>query len=178
VTGSTGKVEQRFALALADYEVHWPEDAGVVAQFRDLLNDSPDHPAAPFLRTRLAGHFTGSAWLVSADGRRALLMHHRKLDRWLQPGGHADGDPDLAQVALREAEEETGLTGLVVEPAVVDIDRHAIPARGPEPDNWHPAVRVGGRATETADFGVKGGLNVGTRRGATGCGGRTTKISC
>jgi 8-oxo-dGTP pyrophosphatase MutT (NUDIX family) len=63
----------------------------------------------PFTRERLEGHFTGSAWLVSGDGLRVLLTHHRKLGRWLQLGGHADGDRDLARVALREAEEESGL---------------------------------------------------------------------
>lgn len=103
-------------------------------------------------RSQLSGHFTGSAWLVSADGRRALLMHHRKLDRWLQPGGHADGNLDLAQVALREAEEETGLTGLVVEPAVFDLDRHGIPARGAEPEHWHYDVRFVVRASNNEAF--------------------------
>jgi 8-oxo-dGTP pyrophosphatase MutT (NUDIX family) len=92
-------------------------------------------------RTLTLGHFTGSAWLVSADGHRALLMHHRKLDRWLQPGGHADGEGDLAAVALREAEEETGLRGLRVDPQIFDLDRHRIPARGNEPEHWHYDVR-------------------------------------
>ncbi len=103
-------------------------------------------------RTQRAGHFTGSAWLMSADGKRALLMHHRKLNRWLQPGGHADGDPDLAAVALREAEEETGLTGLEIERAVFDLDRHAIPARGAEPEHWHYDVRFVVRATDNEAF--------------------------
>lgn len=137
--------------ALTDYLARMPGDAGVVAQFRGLLDDTGGS-ASPFERARLAGHFTGSAWLVSADGQCALLMHHRKLDRWLQPGGHADGDPDLAAVALREAEEETGLTGLVVEPAVFDLDRHAIPARGAEPEHWHHDVRFVVRATGNEAF--------------------------
>jgi 8-oxo-dGTP pyrophosphatase MutT (NUDIX family) len=55
------------------------------------------------------GHVTGSAWIVSPDRQKVVLLHHFKLDRWLQPGGHADGDPDILGVALREAEEETGL---------------------------------------------------------------------
>ena len=69
--------------------------------FEDFARAHPDCCE----RTLLVGHFTGSAWLVSADGERVLLTHHRKLGRWLQLGGHADGDGDLAQVALREAEE-------------------------------------------------------------------------
>src|SRR5688572_26513021 len=69
-------------------------------------------------RTLVSGHCTGSAWLVSADGERVLLTHHRKLQRWLQLGGHADGDTDLAAVALREAQEESGLAGLSVEPGI------------------------------------------------------------
>lgn len=99
-----------------------------------------------FTRSRLDAHFTASAWLVSADGERALLMHHAKLGRWLQPGGHADGDADLARVALREAEEETGLTGLTVLPDIFDIDRHRIPSRGDEPEHWHHDVRFVVRA--------------------------------
>jgi 8-oxo-dGTP pyrophosphatase MutT (NUDIX family) len=105
-------------------------------------------------RTLAPGHFTGSAWLVSADGRRVLLTHHRKLDRWLQLGGHADGDGDLARVALREAEEESGMTGLRLEGGVFDLDRHLIPARGTEPAHWHYDVRFVVRATASEAFVV------------------------
>jgi 8-oxo-dGTP pyrophosphatase MutT (NUDIX family) len=127
------------AAAFATYRRKRPQDAEIVALFEQLLRDAGN--GDPFRRERLAGHFTGSAWLVSADGERALLLHHRKLDRWLQPGGHADGDSDLAAVALREAEEETGLSGLRVDPVVFDLDRHRIPARGAEPEHWHYDVR-------------------------------------
>jgi 8-oxo-dGTP pyrophosphatase MutT (NUDIX family) len=60
------------------------------------------------LRSCVPGHLTGSAWIVSPDRTRTLLTHHLKLDKWLQLGGHADGDGDLAAVALREAQEESG----------------------------------------------------------------------
>ena len=99
-------------------------------------------------RTLAIGHFTGSAWLVSADGERVLLTHHRKLGRWLQLGGHADGDGDLAAVARREAEEESGLSGLALEGGIFDMDRHLIPARGNEPAHWHYDVRFVVRASD------------------------------
>jgi len=105
-------------------------------------------------RSCVPGHFTGSAWLVDRTAQRVLLTHHRKLDRWLQLGGHADGDGDLAGVALREAEEESGLAELVVEPEIFDLDRHVIPARGNEPEHWHYDVRFVVRATGTEAFVV------------------------
>lgn len=107
-----------------------------------------------FQRSNLDGHFTGSAWLVSADGQRVLLTHHRKLDRWLQLGGHADGDADLGRVALREAEEESGLGDLEVESEIFDLDRHWIPERNEVLGHWHYDVRFVVRATSSEDFVV------------------------
>ncbi len=95
-----------------------------------------------FERTLAAGHVTGSAWVVSHDLDAALLVHHRKLEKWLQPGGHADGDADVLRVARREAVEETGVAD--IEPAslaIFDIDVHAIPARPGEPAHEHFDVR-------------------------------------
>lgn len=100
------------------------------------------------------GHFTGSAWLVSADGQRVLLTHHRKLQRWLQLGGHADGEVDLHQVALREAEEESGLSGLTREGGLFDLDRHWIPERTDVPGHWHFDVRYVIRAGSDERFVV------------------------
>nr|WP_250063442.1 NUDIX hydrolase [Stenotrophomonas mori] len=116
-----------------------PAHAPLADEFLALL-DAPGED--PFSRARLDGHFTASAWLVSADGARVLLTHHRKLGRWLQLGGHADGDRDLPRVALREAEEESGLAGLRLQAGgIFDLDRHWIPARGTVPGHWHYDVR-------------------------------------
>lgn len=134
--------------AFQRYRDQWHGDAATVAMFKDFLHAHRD----AFERSNQAGHFTGSAWLVSADGMRVLLMHHRKLDRWLQPGGHADGDTDLAGVALREAQEETGVTGLHLDGGIFDLDRHRIPARGGEPEHWHYDVRYVIRATGSESF--------------------------
>jgi 8-oxo-dGTP pyrophosphatase MutT (NUDIX family) len=139
-------LHRALALFLADH----PEQAENAGLFSQFLASSPD----VFERRHPPGHFTGSAWLVSADGQRVLLTHHRKLARWLQLGGHADGDADLARVALREAEEESGLTDLVVEGGIFDLDRHLIPARGADPDHWHYDVRFVVRATGSEAFAI------------------------
>lgn len=131
------------------YDQRWPEEVSAT-RFAEFLGSSP----SVFHREHLVGHFTASSWLVSADGERVLLTHHRKLNRWLQLGGHADGDTDLARVALREAEEESGLTDLSVEPALFDLDCHWIPERGSEPGHWHYDVRYVVRATGNEVFAI------------------------
>lgn len=130
-------MDAELASALTTYAARWPQEAATVALFHTLLGDAEN----PFQRERLAGHFTASCWLVSADGARVLLTHHRKLGLWLQLGGHADGQRDLSAAALREAEEESGLTGLRVEPAIFDLDRHRIPIHKTVPEHWHYDVR-------------------------------------
>lgn len=144
--------DQALRQALQEYARTVPQQAEVVQSFLALLADQgPD----PFCRERLAGHFTGSAWLVSADGQRVLLTHHRKLARWLQLGGHADGDHDLAAVALREAQEESGLPGLSLgSTGIYDLDRHWIPARGEVPGHWHYDVRYVVQAGADERFAV------------------------
>jgi 8-oxo-dGTP pyrophosphatase MutT (NUDIX family) len=126
---------------LAAHRARWPEDAGRVDAVVAFVRAHPDC----FERACLPGHVTGSAWIVSADRGSVLLTHHRKLGRWLQVGGHADGDPDPLRVALREAEEESGLAALTVPPEAgglpLDVDVHAIPPHGAEPAHLHHDVR-------------------------------------
>ena len=91
-------------------------------------------------RSCAEGHLTGSAMVVDARRSRALLMHHTKLRMWLEMGGHADGEGDLAAVALREAVEESGITGLRLEPGPADLDVHRVQPPG-EPAHLHLDVR-------------------------------------
>lgn len=85
------------------------------------------HPRC-FERELEVGHVTGSAWLLNKAGDAALLLHHAKLDIWVQPGGHCDGDPDVLQVALREAREESGIQGIEpVSTEIFDLDIHSVP---------------------------------------------------
>lgn len=108
-----------------------------VKRFQELLL----HPDA-YQRTHLPGHITGSAFIVSPDLEKTLLVHHAKLNRWLQPGGHCDGDQDVTRVALREGEEETGLHTLRLSTsAIFDLDIHPIPQRKDFPAHDHYDVR-------------------------------------
>ncbi len=109
-----------------------------------------EHPDALW-RTCLEGHLTGSAFVVDSTAERALLIHHVKLGKWLQPGGHADGDGNLAAVAWREATEETGIDDLTLLAPPVDIDVHTIGARGDEPTHVHLDVRFVAVAPEGAE---------------------------
>src|SRR3954469_5702412 len=106
-----------------------PLDAHEAAMTAEMIRFVEAHEDC-LLRSCVPGHLTGSAWIVSPDRKRTLLTHHHKLDKWLQLGGHADGETDLLAAALREAHEESGLTRVrVVSPEIFDVDRHWIPAR-------------------------------------------------
>lgn len=89
---------------------------------RSLIASRPQ----PLDRTERPGHLTGSALVVDAAATRTLMLFHTKLQIWVQPGGHADGDANLPAVALREAEEETGIEGLRIWPVALDLDIHRV----------------------------------------------------
>jgi 8-oxo-dGTP pyrophosphatase MutT (NUDIX family) len=119
---------------------HAPFDAHEARMLAQITNFVEGH-ADCFERSQRAGHVTGSAWVVDQARERTLLVHHRRLGRWLQPGGHADGNPDVLEVAIREAEEETGLPARPVSAVIFDVDAHQIPARGAEPAHIHYDIR-------------------------------------
>ena len=111
--------------------------AVLLERFTRFIEDHDDC----FERSLSVGHLTGAAWIVDATGSRVLLTHHRKLNRWLQPGGHADGDNDVLRVALRETSEETGLDPdqiQLLSDEVFDVDIHTIPAS--RHDTWHEHI--------------------------------------
>jgi len=102
----------------------------LLAAFDDVLGDRCraliDCHRDATLRTCRPGHLTGSALVVDSAGTNTLLLLHTKLGRWLQPGGHADGDANLVAVALREATEETGIDGLRIWPRPLHLDIHEV----------------------------------------------------
>jgi 8-oxo-dGTP pyrophosphatase MutT (NUDIX family) len=95
-----------------------------------------------FERALEIGHITASSWLLNKAGDKALLMHHAKLNQWFQLGGHCDGNPDVLAVAIKEAQEESGINQIVpVAGSIFDIDIHLIPANKKEKEHYHYDVR-------------------------------------
>jgi 8-oxo-dGTP pyrophosphatase MutT (NUDIX family) len=129
-----------------------PSDTSEKLFKQEMLTFLAAHPDC-FERALEIGHFTGSAWLENNDGSKALLMLHTKLDRWMQLGGHCDGDSDVLAVALKEAQEESGIMGIEpVTTAIFDIDVHLIPASSKHTAHYHYDVRFLLRVTSDEDF--------------------------
>ena len=126
--------------------IHVPELAAVKRAFFQLTALEPD----ALLRSATPGHLTGSAVVFNHDVTQTILLHHTKLQRWLQPGGHADGEANLARVALKEATEETGIEGLEIIDPAVDLDIHNVAKPG-APEILHYDVRFAVIAPEGAE---------------------------
>jgi 8-oxo-dGTP pyrophosphatase MutT (NUDIX family) len=126
--------------ALAAYSPSTPEEAESLGRIRRFV----ESPADPFARENPEGHVTGSAIVARPDGSEFLLVHHRKLGRWLQPGGHTEEtDASVFDTARREAREETGIPRFdaPIGDAILDVDVHAIPAHKKDPAHSHFDVR-------------------------------------
>ncbi len=115
-----------------------PDRSAAAHRILNFVTNTPDC----FKRSHAPGHITGSAWLLNPKGDKVLMTLHKKLKRWLQPGGHADGESDTLAVAVREAEEESGIRGIEpVSSDIFDVDVHLIPARPGETEHYHYDIR-------------------------------------
>lgn len=123
--------------ALSNYST---SDFSEMEMVRETISFIKDNERC-FENDLMTGHVTGSSWIVNPIKTHALLMHHQKLDKWFQPGGHSDGDPDVLLTAQREAQEETGLVVKPMSTAIFDVDIHEIPARGTIPTHKHYDIR-------------------------------------
>lgn len=124
--------------ALAEYRERHPAEAAVADRIASFVSAHAD----AFGRSCLEGHVTGSAFVVEAGLARVLFVHHGKLDKWLQPGGHCEAGESAYQAALREVLEETGLEGRpLLDGRIFDLDVHPFPERGGVPAHLHYDVR-------------------------------------
>ena len=114
-----------------------PRERGVQKRFLDLIRTEPDC----FLRSNLKAHITASAFVIDRSAARILLIYHKKLEKWLQPGGHCDGEQNTLAVAIREVFEETGVVIQADNQPIIDLDIHTIPPRREVPEHEHFDVR-------------------------------------
>ena len=129
---------------LAGYLRRFPGETVRLAALQAQLDEDAGDV---FSRTNMRGHITTSAFVLDPGLQQVLMIHHRTLGRWLQPGGHHEAGQSLWESAVREAAEETGVSALSLHPAhpefgpalPLDIDSHAIPAnpRRGEDAHWH-----------------------------------------
>lgn len=132
------KNRQELIQVISNYKSNFKEEIEFSKRFLFLLEN-----INAFQRTHLPGHLTGSAWICNQDFSKVLLVHHAKLNRWLQPGGHADGDENIIQVALKETEEETGINQYkILSESIFDLDIHRIPERRDMPEHDHYDIRI------------------------------------
>ena len=134
---------------LNNYQTSFDEEKATIPRFKSLLNNFP----TCYQRSLVTGHITASAWIIDEFGTSALLVHHKKLNRWLQPGGHADGDENIIAVATREAKEETGLKSLkLIDESIFDIDIHLIPRHKDIQSHYHHDIRFLFMADKTENY--------------------------
>lgn len=115
-----------------------PQYSDLVHSFKALLTETE----SPFSRNQFPGHITASCFVVNPQWSQILLLKHKKLEKWLQMGGHCDGEANTCAVALREAQEETGSEAIrLFRNEIIDLDIHVIPARKTEPQHLHYDVR-------------------------------------
>jgi len=131
-------IRQNLKNLLLQYTPQYTEEINAKSQMLAFLEQYPDC----FERSCKPGHFTASSWLLSHDLSKVLLMHHAKLDMWLQLGGHCDGDHDVKRVSLKEAEEESGLINIeFLRSEIFDIDVHQFPESKNDIAHMHYDVR-------------------------------------
>ena len=130
---------QELLKLLQQYQTSFMDEAGFVVRGIRLITENKNI----FERSQPM-HVTGSAWVVNPDRTRVLLMHHAKLQKWFQPGGHADGDPDVLRVALTETAEESGIEPAhinLLSEAIFDVDMHWVPDTDSAPAHGHIDIR-------------------------------------
>ena len=122
---------------IQNYSDRYPSEKVAITMLSFIENHT-NH----FSRTNHHGHFTGSAWIINPDKSKILMTHHKKIGKWLQLGGHADGDSDLLKVSQREAIEESGINNFVtISNEIFDMDIHEIPPIGSDTKHLHYDIR-------------------------------------
>lgn len=142
---------QKLKKIFENYKIKYPEENKITEKFLKLLEEKWKKW---FFRENIEGHFTGSIVVVDKNITKILLMHHKKLDRWLNFWWHADWDIDIENVAIRELEEEAGIfikkSDLLEN--FIDLDLQIIPERKKEIEHFHYDIRFVVKIEENIKF--------------------------
>jgi len=125
---------------LQRYKTPFLEEAAMVMRTRHFVMSHGNC----FDRSLKSGHVTGSSWVVNPNRTHVLMLHHRKLDLWLQLGGHADGNTDIHDVVLKETSEESGISLKdikLLSNDIFDVDIHTIYANQYDARHEHYDIR-------------------------------------
>ncbi len=123
---------------LANYHPSAPEEI----EYKDDIIDFVQRNEECFERNLQHGHITASAWLLNKEGDKALLTYHKKLNKWIQLGGHCDGDSDILAIAIRESQEESGIKNIKpVHDQIFDVGVHFIPGNAEAEKHYHYDIR-------------------------------------
>ncbi len=123
---------------IASYQPSYQKESVFQEKMLELISTCEDC----FLRSCRVGHFTASAFLLNKEMTHSLLMHQTKLDKWMQLGGHCDGNSDILAVAVKEAQEESGINEIKpLSSEIFDIDIHLIPPNGNDEAHYHFDIR-------------------------------------
>lgn len=126
---------QAIQALIASYQQSYPAEQDKIAAFASLVEVGTQALDRAYFTP---GHLTSSCWLLNPERDAVLLTHHKKLNRWLQLGGHVDGEMDLLASSLREAREESGIDQIsALSTQVIDIDIHEIPTIKGDPAHYH-----------------------------------------
>lgn len=124
---------------IRSFQTSFPEELIFKNKILDFILDNDDF----YSRKNETGHITGSAWILDEKHDNVLLIHHKKINKWFQPGGHTEvNDQNIFETALREAKEETGLDFLSYNSRdIFDIDIHLIPENKGISEHLHYDIR-------------------------------------
>ena len=129
--------KEKLIQSISKYKILTKEDEVVKNRFLNFINTYPNC----FERSLEIGHITASAFIVDKKNEKILLLHHKKLNKWLQPGGHCDGEENVLKVAKKEVFEETGLIVNSLENNIFDLDIHTIPTNKSISQHEHFDIR-------------------------------------
>ena len=138
---------------ISKYKQKYPKETSTIQKFVSFIEENPEKC---YFRELLSGHLTSSCFILNKKLDHVLLTHHKKMDIWIQLGGHADGEKDLLSVAIKEAQEESGIENFNIlnNQEIFDLGIRFVPQYKNIPEHYHYDVCYALQVKDTEDFVV------------------------